>query len=298
MTESNRVLALGFFDGVHMGHKALLDIVNNRASQYSLIPSVLNFDIHPDNLLHSCSTPLLYSDEKRRDILLHEFRISDIILLHFDVGMMKTEWDRFLDYLIEKYHVRWLVAGYDFRFGYRGEGSAEKLKEYCLEKEIGCDIVPAVILDGEAVRSSRIRTCIHDGNIDLANRLLGRPYSMEGIVRKGQHIGTRIGFPTVNLLIPERQIIPRFGVYATNTILNGKALPSITNIGIRPTFSSSEQVTVETYILNYHQALYDSEIEIVFYGFIRDEIRFSNASELSAQIRKDISQANVILTEE
>ena len=295
MIENNRVLALGFFDGVHIGHKALLDTVNHRASQFSLIPSVLSFDIHPDDLLYSNSTPLLYSDKKRSEILLREFGISDIILLHFDESLMKTEWDRFLDNLIENYHVKWLVAGYDFRFGYQGAGTADRLKEYCFEKEIGCDIVPAIMQDGEIVRSSLIRTCIQKGNMKLADKLLGRPYTIDGIVQKGYHIGTKIGFPTVNLLIPDRQIVPHFGVYATKTILNGKSFPSITNIGVRPTFSSSEQVTVETYILDYHQALYDSMIEIAFYGFIRDEIRFSDASELSAQIRKDIFEAKAIL---
>lgn len=297
MTEKSRALALGFFDGVHIGHKALLELVIQRAAENSMIPSVLNFDIHPDNLLHSNTTPLLYNNEKRREIFLREFGISDIILLHFDIGLMQTEWDVFLDSLIREHHVQWLVAGYDFRFGYRGCGTSETLQKYCREKGIGCDIVPPVLKDGEVVRSSLIRKCILEGDMGRANDLLGRPYSIGGIISEGHHIGTKIGFPTINLVIPEQQIVPHFGVYATMAALNGKGYPSITNVGVRPTFSNLNKITIETHVLDFQEVLYGCNAEIFFYGFIRDEIPFPDASALSDQIRIDIGKAKEILAE-
>ena len=295
MTCNSRALALGFFDGVHIGHKALLELVNQRAKEHSMIPSVLNFDIHPDNLLCSNTTSLIYDNEKRREIFLREFGISDIILLHFDVQMMQTEWDVFLDFLIREYHVRWLVAGYDFRFGYRGSGTTEMLLKYCRENGIGCDIVQPVVKDGEIVRSSLIRKYIQNGDMKRANDFLGRPYSIEGVVCRGYHVGTEIGYPTINIMIPEQQIIPHFGVYATITSLNGKRYPSITNVGVRPTFSTSDIISIETHILEFHELLYDCKVEISFYGFIRDEIRFSDASALTGQIETDIETAKKIL---
>ena len=295
MTQTDRVLAMGFFDGVHCGHKVLLETTVRRAVEQERIPSVLSFDIHPDTLLSHHESELIYGEEKRKQILADEFGITDIIRLHFDEAMMRTPWEDFLRFLIEEHQVKWFVVGYDFRFGHKGEGTAEKIEVFCRETGLGCDIIPPVELDGEVVRSNSIRGCIRNGEIERANRLLGRNFSLEGVVGSGYHIGSKIGFPTVNLQIPAGQIVPRFGVYATKVRLGEKEYPSVTNVGTRPTFSDDPSVTVETYILDFAEDLYGKAVEILFAAFLRPEKKFPNAEALTEQIRKDVAAASAIL---
>lgn len=288
MSDKGRVIALGFFDGVHIGHKALLDKVIERASQMDLIPSVINFDIHPDSLVFNKPVDLIYSGSKRIELIKKEFRIEDLIMIHFDRELMKTPWDVFLKDLISENSLKWIVIGYDFRLGYKGLGTPERIRGFCENNGLGYDIIPAVLMDGNIVSSSMIRNCIASGDIETANNMLGREFSVSGTVIHGQHLGSKIGFPTINIKMPDGLTIPSFGVYASKTLVKGNLFESITNIGKRPTFYTDSEILLETNILDYSEDLYGEKVEIFFYKKIREEIRFSDASELSSQISDDI----------
>ena len=292
MTNNGRVIALGFFDGVHIGHKALLDKVNERAVQFNLTPSVINFDIHPDTLVLNSAVDLIYGSEKRMEILHKEFGINDIVMIRFDRTLMETPWDDFLEDLIRDNGIMRIVVGYDFRLGYKGLGTPEKIREFCIKHDIGFDLIPAIVKDGEIVSSSLIRNCIRDGHMEKADSLLGRPFSISGRIRHGRRIGTKIGYPTINLKMPDGITVPSFGVYATNTYINGYKHWSITNVGTRPTFNSELDISVETNIFNYSGDLYGDDCEVFFYKKIRDEKRFSSPDLLSVQIAEDVKAVN------
>ena len=290
MTDNGRVIALGFFDGVHIGHKALLDKVNERAVEYNLIPSVINFDIHPDTLVFNNTVDLIYGSEKRLEILNKEFGIQDIILIRFDRTLMETPWDVFLDDLIRNNRIARIVVGYDFRLGYKGLGTPAMIREFCIEHEIGFDLIPAIENNGEIVSSSLIRNCLRSGQMEKADRLLGRPFSLSGKIRHGRNIGAKIGYPTINMKMPDGITVPAFGVYATNTLIKGHKHCSITNIGVRPTFNTESDISIETNIFDYSGDLYGENCEVFFYKKIRDEKRFSSSDFLSVQISGDVKE--------
>ena len=295
MPGKGRVIALGFFDGVHIGHKALFDKVNDRAQQMDLIPSVMNFDVHPDKIVFNKPVGLLYNSEKRLEIIRKEFHIDDSILIHFDQKMMETSWDVFLTRLIEENELKWIVIGYDFTLGYKGLGTPEKISELCQIKGVGIDIIPPVELNGITVSSSQIRNYICGGDVIAANEMLGREFSINGKIIYGNHIGSKLGFPTINVMIPEGIILPSFGVYASKTSINNNSFDSITNIGIRPTFYSDSEITLETNIFNCTGDLYGLTAEIFFYKKIRDERKFADGADLSTQITKDIFEVKKFL---
>ena len=292
MTEKKRAMALGFFDGIHIGHAALLDKTNERAAQYGYTPSVLTFDVHPDTLVFGNAVGLINSADDRKMLLKRSFNIEDIVQLHFDTQLMCMPWQSFAEKMLREMNIGWIVAGHDFRFGHRGEGTAEKLREYCAERNVGCDIIPAVTVNGETVSSTRIRMLIENGDIEQANALLGHPHFLTDTVRRGCHLGTSMGAPTVNTEIPKGVLIPRHGVYVSKARLeDGTAHSAVTNIGTRPTVSNSDGVNVESHLLDFSGDLYGQRITVELYAFIRDEVRFTDVGELSEQIALDAERA-------
>ena len=214
MAELKRAIALGFFDGVHIGHGALLNKTKERRGELGAVPSVLSFDVHPDKLVFGKDVPLINSAISREEIIRRCYGIDNVVFIHFDRHTMCMPWQEFADTLIRELGLVWIVVGHDFRFGYRGEGTAEKLKIYCEEKGIGCDIIQAVRLDGRIVSSTYIRTLIADGDMEQAARYLGHPHTLQDTVHSGYHLGTKLGAPTINMSFPEGVIVPRHGVYA------------------------------------------------------------------------------------
>ena len=292
MVESKRVIALGFFDGVHLGHAALLERAVERAAEQKAIPSVLSFDTHPDTLVFGKEVPLLNSNRGREQLIRRLFGIDDVILLHFDRRMMEMPWNKFLDSILRELRVCWVVAGHDFCFGHRGEGTPDKLRGYCLEHGVGCDIIPAVKVDGRVVSSTYIRELIRQGNMEEAQRFLGHPHTLEDTVHSGYHLGTKMGVPTINMRFPPEVLVPRHGVYATHVYLeNGEAYRAVTNVGVRPTVSRDEQVSVESHLLNYTGDLYGRRARVEFARFLREERRFDSLQELSEQIQADAQAA-------
>lgn len=292
MGEIKRAVAIGFFDGVHIGHAALLEKTKQRAEESGAVPSVVSFDVHPDNLVRGGEVKLINSAIGREDIIRRLFSIDNIVFLHFNRHMMQMPWEEFITQLIDELSISHIVVGYDFCFGYKGEGTAEKLKEYCCARGVGCDIIPAVQLDGKTVSSSYIRTLIENGDMETAARFLGHPHILSDTVHSGYHLGSKLGAPTINMYFPEGVLVPRHGVYATKVFLeSGESYLAVTNVGVRPTTGDSNRVSVESHLLDYSGNLYGRQARVEFYKFLRSEIRFDSLKALGEQITEDAENA-------
>lgn len=282
-----KVMALGFFDGIHIGHAALMNMIIKRAREYDAEPAVLTFDVHPDSLVFKKNVPLINSADDRERILSRCFGIDDVVVVHFSQSVMHMDWKVFIDELIDDMELCHIVVGHDFKFGYKGLGTAEKLKEYCAQRGVGCDIIPPVCKDGVIVSSTLIRGLIESGEIEKANEYLGRPHTLTDVVRSGYHLGTQMGTPTINMRFPEGVIIPRHGVYAAKAYVDGEEYMSVTNVGVRPTVSEDGGVNVESFLLNFTGNLYGRLVRLDFYKFMRPERKFNDIDELAAQIKHD-----------
>lgn len=282
-----KVMALGFFDGIHIGHAALMNMIIKRAREYDAEPAVLTFDVHPDSLVFKKNVPLINSADDRERILSRCFGIDDVVVVHFSQSVMHMDWKVFIDELIDDMELCHIVVGHDFKFGYKGLGTAEKLKEYCAQRGVGCDIIPPVCKDGVIVSSTLIRGLIESGEIEKANEYLGRPHTLTDVVRSGYHLGTQMGTPTINMRFPDGVIIPRHGVYAAKAYVDGEEYMSVTNVGVRPTVSEDGGVNVESFLLDFTGNLYGRLVRLDFYKFMRPERKFDDIDELAAQIKHD-----------
>ena len=282
-----KVMALGFFDGIHIGHAALMNMIIKRAREYDAEPAVLTFDVHPDSLVFKKNVPLINSADDRERILSRCFGIDDVVVVHFSQSVMHMDWKVFIDELIDDMELCHIVVGHDFKFGYKGLGTAEKLKEYCAQRGVGCDIIPPVCKDGVVVSSTLIRGLIESGEIEKANEYLGRPHTLTDVVRSGYHLGTQMGTPTINMRFPDGVIIPRHGVYAAKAYVDGEEYMSVTNVGVRPTVSEDGGVNVESFLLDFTGNLYGRLVRLDFYKFMRPERKFNDIDELAAQIKHD-----------
>ena len=292
MTDHKRAIALGFFDGVHIGHGALLRMTKQRAAESGSLASVLSFDVHPDTLVFGRDVPLINSALGREDLIRRLYGIDNVVFLHFNRHIMQMPWRDFADNLVQELNVSWVVVGHDFSFGFKGEGTAEKLRCYCAERGIGCDVIPAVTLDGRIVSSTYIRTLITEGDMEQAARYLGHPHTLLDTVHSGYHLGTKMGAPTINMQFPEGVIVPKHGVYATKVFLeDGSEHVAVTNVGVRPTVSEGERLTVESHLLNYSGNLYGRQARLEFHRFLRPEVKFGSFEQLSEQIRRDTDEA-------
>ncbi len=282
-----KVMALGFFDGIHIGHAALMNMIIKRAREYDAEPAVLTFDVHPDSLVFKKKVPLINSADDRERILNRCFGIDDVVVVHFSQSVMHMDWKVFIDELIDNMDLCHIVVGHDFKFGYKGLGTAEKLKEYCAQQGVGCDIIPPVCKDGVVVSSTLIRGLIESGEVEKANEYLGRPHTLTDVVRSGYHLGTQMGTPTINMRFPDGVIIPRHGVYAAKAYVDGEEYMSVTNVGVRPTVSEDGGVNVESFLLDFTGNLYGRLVRLDFYKFMRPERKFDDIDELAAQIKHD-----------
>ena len=284
-----RVIALGFFDGVHLGHAALLRRTVEEAARRGVTPAVFTFDRPPKEVVTGIPCPLIASPEDRKSLLERLFGIKDVIMVPFDDEMRTTAWDDFVTkILVERYHAVHLVAGHDHHFGYKNQGSPELLVEKCAELGLGCDIIPKVELDGITVSSTYIRNLVGMGQLERASRFLGHPHVLTQEVRHGRRIGHTIGVPTVNLVAPPHVLVPSHGVYVTRVFLpSGESYPAVTNVGTRPTVNNGTDVTVEPWLLGFDGDLYGQRVRVEFFKRIRDEIRFDSLDSLRLQIQKD-----------
>jgi riboflavin kinase/FMN adenylyltransferase len=281
------IFALGFFDGVHLGHQALLAATVKLAAKAGAIPGAVTFSAHPDGLVLGAAPGLLNTGEDR-DQLLRGYGIQRVLELPFDKEVMNTRWESFLTQLVEKGGVGF-VCGDDFRFGAGGTGTAEKLAEFCQKQGLPYAIVPQQEIDGVRVSSTHIRCLLEKGEMEQVNRFLGHPHVLSGEVVKGRGLGHTIGIPTANVLIPEGLAVPKLGVYAGKVLVDGNAYLAVTNIGSRPTVGG-HQVRMESWLLDFDGDLYGKTITLALLNFLRPERKFDSLEELKAQVLQDAQQ--------
>ena len=285
----DRVIALGFFDGVHLGHGALLRRTAEEAARRGCVPAVFTFDRPPKEVVTGVPCPLINSPEDRRDLVRRLYGIQDVLMVPFDNEMMTTSWEDFVtEILVRRYHAVHLVAGHDHHFGHKNQGTPELLADKCRELGLGCDIIPKVEVGGITVSSTYIRRLLELGQVRRANRFLGHPHTLTGTVRHGRGIGSSQLFPTTNLAVPPHVLVPSHGVYAAlATLEDGARYAAVTNVGVRPTVHNGPDVTVEACLLDFQGDLYGRRLRLEFFDHLRQEIRFDSLDALRAQIQSD-----------
>lgn len=292
MKEKN-IYALGFFDGVHVGHQALLAACRRLADSLGVKAGAVTFTTHPDTLVQG-RTPALINTPADRKMLLERHHMDTVQELPFDRAMMQMPWREFFRLLTVQYGAAGLVCGEDFRFGCRGEGDSEKLRAACAEAGIPCTVVPQQKLDGQVISSTYIRTLLEEGKMAEAVRFLGHPHEMGGTVIAGKQLGRTIHVPTANLYLPDGIVCPKHGVYACKAIVDCREYLAVTNIGTRPTVNG-ENVTIEAHLLDFEGDLYGKYLDLYFYEFLRPEQKFASLEELKKQITLDAEMTRAIL---
>lgn len=287
------IYALGFFDGVHLGHQALLAACRETATEYGFRTGAVTFGAHPETLVLGRAPALLNTDADR-ERLLRAYGMDTVVTLPFDEALRAMPWQDFLALLLDTYGAVGFITGDDFRFGYRGEGNAEKLRTYCCERNLPCVTVPEQTVDGIRVSSTHIRSLMEQGQMAQAVRFLGHPHILTGTVVSGRQLGRTIGVPTANVLLPEGLLIPKFGVYACRASVQGRSYPAVTNIGSRPTVNG-HQVRAESWLLDFSGDLYGKQLTLEFYAFLRPEQKFPSLEALQARIQLDANQTRKLL---
>lgn len=291
--EEKTIYALGFFDGVHLGHAALLKACRQMADDLGCKAGVVTFTSHPDTLVKG-STPGLINTPEDRKMLLAGFSMDTVVELPFDRALMTMPWQTFFHLLLESLNAAGLVCGADFRFGNRGEGTAEKLKKACEAEEIPCVVVPEQKLEGITVSSTHIRSLLEAGEVEKANRFLGHPHVLSGEVISGRKLGRTLGIPTANLALPGELVKLPHGVYACKALVEGKSYLAVTNIGNRPTVGG-HHTTVEPWLLDFEGDLYGKPLTLEFYAFLRPEKKFDSLEGLKEQILLDTQEVQTKL---
>lgn len=286
------IYALGFFDGVHLGHQALLQNCREMADLLGCKAGVVTFISHPDALVQG-NTPRLINTPADRKTLLQQYRMDTVLELPFDRALMEMSWKDFIRLLIEEYRAKGFVCGTDFKFGYKGTGTAAHLVSVCRKEGLLCRVIPEQTMDGITISSTYIRSLLESGQMEQAVRFLGHPHILTGTVVSGRKLGHTIGVPTANLQPPEAVLLPRCGVYACSAFADGKAYIAVTNIGSRPTVGG-HHITVEPWLLDFAGDLYGKQLTLAFYDFLRPEQAFGSLEQLKAQIEKDAARARKI----
>jgi riboflavin kinase/FMN adenylyltransferase len=285
------VLTLGVFDGLHLGHQRIMQTVVERAEATGTVPTAMTFDPHPRAVLHPENAPPLLQTLDQRLAAFEFLGIEQAIVIRFTKDFAKQEATEFLREIIHKrLQAKEVYLGKNFEFGKNRGGNIEFLKKMSAELGFYAAEVPEIRLRGQRISSSKIRHLLSDGKVNSARRMLGRPYGVEGVIIRGNQRGHTIGFPTANLK-PKNRVIPKFGVYATATLIDDGWRRSITNIGVRPTFEKDVEPSIETYIFDFDGDLYGDVLRVRFLHHIRDERKFSGIDELKAQIEKDTHRA-------
>jgi len=288
------LLAIGVFDGVHLGHKYLLSQLKEHARQEDLLSGVVTFRQHPQAVLLPRTKLPCLTDLAQRIKLLKNEGIDAIITLSFTRELAQLSTRQFIGLLKKHLRMRGLVIGPDFALGRNREGDANTLRTLGQDMGFSVTVIPPVVINGEVVSSTAIRNALAGGDMRKVGNLIGRPFSLYGRVITGAGRGIGLGFPTANLDVDSQQALPPDGVYATWAYIDGKAYQSMTNIGRRPTFGDSERA-VEVYILDYHGELYGHKLRIDIIERLRREERFDTAEELKRQVAEDIKQGRAIL---
>ena len=283
----NKIFALGFFDGVHLGHQALLKACCELALRSDAQPCAITFQQHPQTLFTD-DPPKLINTNADRQQLLRQYGMESVFSYPVTAAIMGMPWEAFLEELITCGAVGF-VCGCDFRFGNQGEGNAQKLESFCRERNLAFRIVGDQMLDGLRVSSTHIRGLLEAGEMEQAVRFLGHPHILTGEVVGGRQLGRTLGIPTANLWIPEGIAVLQYGVYVCKARVDDNTYLAVTNVGKRPTVGG-HRVTVEPWLLDFKDDLYGKNLTLEFYSFLRPERKFDSLEELKAEIQKNALQ--------
>ena len=283
------VLSVGNFDGLHLGHQKILRQVIERAEAQEAISGVITFDPHPMKVLRPGQAPPLVETISQRMERFAAMGLEAALVLRFDHALAALSPEEFVrGVLVEELKTAGVLVGQNFRFGHRQQGNVETLTELGQRFGFSVQIVEPVVIDGEFVSSSSVRSAIAEGRVAHAARLLGRPFALTGQIVRGAGRGASIVFPTLNLA-PEQELLPKVGVYATETRLEGRTYRSATNVGFRPTFDGT-LLGVESHLFDFSREMTNGRLEVFFWERLRDERKFSGPAELRAQIAADLRQ--------
>ena len=290
------VVTLGVFDGLHLGHQLVMRTVVERARLLGAVPTVITFDPHPRAVLHPESAPPLLQTFDQKVEAFGVLGVEQAIVVRFTREFAEVRAEEFLkDVVHERLQAKEVYLGRGFAFGRGREGDINLLRRVSRELGFHADEVPEVRLRGQRISSSRIRELLAAGSVNLARRMLGRPYGVEGRVVRGAERGRQLGFPTANLR-PDNRVIPRAGVYVTATLIDGAWRRSVTNVGVRPTFEKEAEPSIETYVMDWGGDLYGDVVRVRFLHRLRDERRFASVEELKRQIDADSARARNYFT--
>ncbi len=287
------VLIVGYFDGVHRGHRHLIAQAGASGRRQGLRVVLLTFYPHPNVVLHGAE-PFYLSTREEKLALLAQLDLDIIIIQHFTPGLARTRAAQYVAWLVERAGMREMWVGPDFALGYRREGDIPFLRRAGAERGFTVQVVDHLELEGGPISSSRIRQALRAGDVALAARCLGRPYCIQGPVVIGAQRGHTIGFPTANVAVPPERAVPANGVYAAWARLSDQRYPAVINIGTRPTFDNGPR-TIEAHLLDFERDIYGQRLGLDFVARLRDERRFSSVDELVAQIQRDADRARQLL---
>jgi riboflavin kinase / FMN adenylyltransferase len=284
----NTIITIGTFDGVHIGHKKILEKVVAQAKEANLKSVVLTFFPHPRMVLQEKSEIKLLNTIQEKISLLEKLEIDHLVIHPFDYQFSRLSAEDFVkSILVDTFKIKKIIIGHDHRFGRNRTANIDDLMEFGEKYNFEVEQITAEEINEIAISSTKIRNAISDGNIDLANQFLGYNYSFSGMVTKGKQIGRTIGFPTANIAINEDyKLIPKNGVYVVKSFLENQVVFGMMNIGNRPTLNGENQ-TIEVHFFNFNKEIYDLTIEVSLLHFIREEQKFSSLDQLKSQIAKD-----------
>ncbi|MBC8060970.1 MAG: bifunctional riboflavin kinase/FAD synthetase [Clostridiaceae bacterium] len=285
--KNHTYIALGSFDGLHLGHMSLINKAIDLAKKsHGTKSMVYTFKNHPLTIINEEMVPKLLCSNEYKIELLEKSELEILNLVNFNIEYMKLSPEKFVENLLKHYGVEGLVVGFNYRFGYKNLGDIDLLKKLSVKFGFKLYIMDAVKLYGEIISSSKIRHFISEGEVHEANKLLGRPYMLEGKVIKGKQLGRTIGFPTINLDYDKSFLLPSGGVYYTIVDYNGVLYKGITNVGFNPTVDG-KKLSIETYILDFDKFIYGENVRVYFKNKFRDEKKFDSLDELIFELRKD-----------
>lgn len=283
-------LTIGNFDGVHKGHRDVLDYVGKKCHQSNSRLVVMSFNPHPQEILNPGNYFLINSMEEKRD-LLDSCGVDFLCEVKFDRNFSTQTPEEFLKkYIFCNKNLTSLFLGHDFTFGANKTGGHKIAENFCLKNGVNFENLEKFEFDGERVSSSLVRELVQSGNVDKASELLGRHYFVSGRIEKGDGRGRKIGFPTANVGFSKNRIIPKRGVYATETKIGKLNYYSVTNIGVKPTFLEGAGLTVESHILDFDRDIYGELVQVHFHQKLRDEKKFDSVNDLIKQIARDVEK--------
>lgn len=280
--------AIGFFDGVHKGHQAVINKAINHAKKHKQKSAVVTFHPHPSVVLNSPNKTVKYiTPHGEKENLLDSMGVDEMYVIKFNKALSLVEPDEFIKHFITGLNIKHLVAGFDFSFGHKGKGNMTNLTEYT-EADFTFDVIPKVEMEDDKVSSTKIRSLLSEGDVRKVANLLGRPFTYEGIVSDGDKRGRLIGFPTANLKATEEYLLPKSGVYAVKVVHNEMLYYGMANLGFVPTFKEEiDTPKVEVYIFNFNRDIYGEKLKVEWIEYVREEQKFSGIDEIKAQLKKD-----------